>query len=276
MPFVHRNGASIYWRADGKPDLPPLLLGNSLGTDQSLWDCIMPQLMRSFRVVRMDMRGHGASALTDKAADTDWSIELLAQDVLAVADAAGIESFYYAGVSIGGMLGLWLAAHASERVKGLLASNTAAKLPEGVWPARIAAVRAGGMAAVVEATLSRWFTAVYSARADAWKATVHQNFLLTNPVVYAGCGVALNDMDLRSDLGGIKMPTTVLAGTFDLSTPPELARSIANAIPGAKYVELPVAHIPHLERPEQFVAEVCGLLGRASRPHAGALQLARR
>lgn len=262
MPFIDRDGARIYWRADGKPDLPPLLLGNSLGTDQSLWDCVMPQLMQSFRVIRMDMRGHGASCLTQDAGSIEWSIGLLARDMLAVADSAGIDRFYYAGISIGAMIGLWLGAHAGERMRGLLVSNTSARLPEGVWPARIAAVRDAGMSALVDSTMERWFTASYRARHDAVQATIRQNFLLTDPAAYAGCGKALIYMDLRDSLSAVTVPTTVLTGRDDLSTPPAMGQAIAAAITGALCLELPVAHIPHPESPGRFVAEVEALLMR--------------
>lgn len=253
MPFIERSGARLYWRRDGRPELPALLLGNSLGTDQSLWDCLMPHLMQSFQVLRMDMRGHGASVLTANADATDWSIGLLAEDVLAVADAAGARRFHYAGISIGGMIGLWLGAHTPARVASMLVSNTSARLPDGVWPERIAQVRAGGMQALEHDTLQRWFTAGFAARQPALHATIRANFLATDTQAYAGCGAALRDMDLRPLLPGITVPTTVVAGREDNSTPPAMGRLIAAAVPGARYLEMQVAHIPHVEESAQFL-----------------------
>lgn len=268
MPFIDRDGARLYWRADGHPARPPLLLGNSLGTDQSLWDCVMPRLMNSFRVIRMDYRGHGASALVQQAVGTPWTIGLLAEDMLAVADAAGAERFHFAGISIGGMIGLWLGAHASHRLKGLLVSNTAARLPEGVWPTRIETVRAGGMRALLESTLGRWFLEANAMRNEALVATVRQNFLLVDPLAYAAAGEALSEMDLRPILHRIHAPTTVVTGRYDLSTPPALGESIATNIEGARCMQLPVAHIPHLDSPVPFVAEIEALL---TRPPASAV-----
>lgn len=260
MPMIHRDGARLYWRSDGKPGLPVLLLGNSLGTDQSLWDPAMPELMQSFNVLRMDMRGHGASELATGAATTDWTIETFARDVLAVADAAGALGFYFAGISIGGMIGLWLGAHASNRVLGLLVSNTAARLPEGVWESRIAAVRQGGMEALVDNTMQRWFTPAFAARDDATLATIRQNFLRVSPFAYAGFCAVLRDMDLSSILNLVSVRTRVLTGRHDSSTPPVLGQTIAASVTNAVCIELPVAHIPVAELPARFSAEIRQLL----------------
>src|SRR5882672_9127334 len=146
MPFVNADGARIYWRCDGREDRPALLLGNSIGTDHSLWDSIVPDLARSYRVLRFDMRGHGAS----DAPAGDYTIERLARDALAVADAAGAPHFSYAGISLGGMVGMWLGVNAAERVARLALCNTAAHLPPESWATRIAAVRGGGMGAIVD------------------------------------------------------------------------------------------------------------------------------
>ena len=260
MPFAHRDGTELYWRADGSPELPALVLGNSLGTDQSLWDCVMPQLMQSFYVVRMDMRGHGASVLSAHDSTVDWSIAMFAGDVLAVADAAGIGRFYFAGISIGGMIGLWLGAHACDRVLALLVSNTAARLPADVWAASIEAVREGGMQALVDDTLARWFTPGYVTRGDPVLATIRQNFLRVDPAGYAGVGAVLRDIDLRALLSRVAVPTRVVTGREDRSTPPALGQAIATAVVDAVYVELPAAHIPPPELPRQFAAEIRLLL----------------
>lgn len=256
MPFLQRDGVRIHWRADGSPDLPALILGNSLGTDQSLWDCIMPLLTRHYRVIRMDMRGHGASALEPAKAPQAYSIEQLARDTLAVADAAGVDRFHYAGISIGGMIGMWLGAHAPMRLHALVLSNTAAKTASDVWAERIAAVRSGGMAALVDSTLERWFTPAYRARGGKTLAAIRRAFLNTDPVSYIGCALAIRDMDLRGILPCIEVPTVVLTGSADRATPPTLGEEIAALIPRARCIELPVAHIPHPELPQRFVEEL--------------------
>src|SRR4051812_24738163 len=112
MPFVEHAGARLHWRADGHADRPALLLGNSLTTDLGMWDAVLPALLAHFRVIRFDNRGHGQSALQPSVRGTDFSIEMLARDALAVADAAGALRFHYLGLSIGGMVGIWLGRHA--------------------------------------------------------------------------------------------------------------------------------------------------------------------
>ena len=116
MPFVIRDGARLYWRSDGDPARPALLLGNSLGTEHALWAPVIPALQRHFRVLSFDMRGHGAS----EASAGEYTIAMLAEDVLAVADAAAVGRFSYAGISLGGMIGMWLGIHAADRVNAAM------------------------------------------------------------------------------------------------------------------------------------------------------------
>jgi len=250
MPFVTHAGARLYWRADGDPALPPLLLGNSLGTDHCLWDPVMPRLADFFRVIRMDMRGHGAS----DAPAGDYGVELLARDVLAVADAAGIDRFDYCGISLGGMIGQWLGANAGARLRRLVLCNTTGRADPAPQAARIAAVREGGMAAVIDTVLGRFFTERFRARGTAHLHSVAQTVLALDPVGYTGCCAAVMRHDQLAALPRIAVPTTVVVGTHDLSTPPALGRAIAEAIPGAQVVELDCAHIPHSEDPPAFVA----------------------
>lgn len=249
MPFVHNAGARIYWRVDGRGDAPALLLVNSLGTDHAMWDPVLPGLLREFRVVRFDNRGHGAS----DAPDGDYTIELLARDALAVADAAGLESFHYAGVSLGGMVGMWLAANAGHRLSRVVLANTSAQVaPEG-FAERIATVRKSGMAAISDAVLGRFFTARYAARRTPYYETVRQTLLSLDPVGYAGCCAAIRDMDLVPMLARIALPVLVIAGTFDPSTPAEQGRRIAQSVGDAQYAELPTAHFSHAESSARFV-----------------------
>ena len=270
MPFVLRDGARIFWRTDGRPDAPALLLGNSLGTDTALWDSVMPTLTRYFRVIRFDKRGHGASDVPPGV--TEWTIEALARDALAVADAAQAARFAYLGISIGGMIGLWLGAHAPERITRLVLSNTAAELPRDIWADRIAAVGAHGLAGMADAVMQRWFTEAYRARNDAQLATIRTHFLQVDPAGYIGCCAAIRDMRLRDAPARSAAPTLVLTGTHDASTPPALGQAIAAAIPGAQCIELPAAHIPHPELPERFTAVVLRFLlqDRAQDAHPAA------
>jgi 3-oxoadipate enol-lactonase/4-carboxymuconolactone decarboxylase len=256
MPYALHAGTRLYWRADGDPALPPLVLGNSLGTDHCLWDPVMPRLADFFRVIRMDMRGHGAS----DAPDGEYTVELLAKDVLAVADAAGIERFDYCGISLGGMIGQWLGLHASHRLRRLVLCNTTGRADPAPQVARIATVREKGMPAVLDTVLGRFFTARFRARGTAHLHSVAQTLLSLDPVGYAGCCAAVRDHDLLAQLPRIATPTTVVTGRHDLSTPPAMGEAIAAAIPGARLVELDCAHIPHSEDSPAFVELVMAAL----------------
>jgi 3-oxoadipate enol-lactonase/4-carboxymuconolactone decarboxylase len=256
MPFATHAGARLYWRTDGDPALPPLVLVNSLGTDHCLWDPVMPRLADFFRVIRMDMRGHGAS----DAPAGEYTVELLARDVLAVADAAGAARFDLCGISIGGMIGQWLGIHAGERLRRLVLCNTTGRADPAPQAARIATVRAQGMPAVLDTVLGRFFTGHFRARGNAHLHSVAQTLLGLDPVGYTGCCAAVRDHDLLAQLPRVAVPTTVVVGRHDLSTPPEMGRAIAAAIPGAAIVELDCAHIPHSEDPPAFVAMLMGAL----------------
>ena len=259
LNFVAHAGARIAWQAQGPADRPALLLANSLGSDMGSWDAVVGLLADRFRVIRYDARGHGASTLDASSRGVDYSIELLARDALAVADAAGASRFHFAGVSIGGMIGMWLGRHAAHRLDRLVLSNTAARLPAQVWAERIAAVKASGLASQVEATMQRWFTPAFQTQAQvqadcqAVIARARATFLKVDLDGYLGCAAAVRDMDQRDTLPGIAVPTLVVTGRYDPSTPPELGQEIAAQIPGAACVELPLAHMPQLERPGDFV-----------------------
>ena len=253
MPFVHHAGARLYWRADGDPALPALILVNSLGADHALWDPVMPRLIDFFRVIRMDTRGHGAS---DSGPADEYSVELLARDVLAVADAAGAAQFDYCGISLGGMIGQWLGIHASDRLRRLMLCNTTGRSDPAGQIDRIARVKAGGLAAVVDTVIGRFFTQRFIERGTPHLHTVRQTMLALDIPGYLGCCAAVRDHDLLDQLHRISAPTTVVVGEHDASTPPALGEAIAAAIHGARLVRLDCAHIPHSEDPSGFVAEL--------------------
>lgn len=256
MPFVNRDGVRLWWRSDGDPAKPKLLLGNSLGTDLALWDPILPQLIGRFHVIRHDMRGHGAS----DAPSGDYTIERLARDALAIADAAGARTFSYAGISIGGMIGQWLGANAGDRLEKLVLANTSAKLPTDIWAARIDAVKKGGTASIADAVLGRWFTAGFLARNSPRVASARSTLSDTDATGYIGCCAAIRDMDQTGAAAGIRAPTLVITGTHDLATPKAHGEALAAAITGAILVELPVAHIPVIEAPGAFAHALLSFL----------------
>lgn len=225
---------------------PPLVLSNSLGTTLDMWAAQMPALTARFSVVRYDHRGHGRSP----APPGPYDIADLASDVLALLDRIGVRRAGFAGISLGGMVGLWLATHVPERVASLALLCTSARLDPGAWHERIAAVRAGGTAAIAGAAMERWFSArfrdthpdVVERYAEALGATVDD--------AYIGCCAAIAGMDLRADLANVVAPTLVLAGAEDPAIPPDHSREIADGIADSRLIVLAdVHHLPPVERP---------------------------
>jgi 3-oxoadipate enol-lactonase len=224
-----------------------VLMGASLGTTVAMWDEQVAALAERFRVVRFDHRGHGGSPVVPGP----YTIGAMGGDVVALLDSLGVERASFAGLSIGAMVGIWVAANAPERVERLALVCTAAHLPppEG-WEERAADVEeAGTVEVVLEGVMSRWLTPRYAAAHPEAVEKLSGMLAATSPEAYAACCRALGTMDLREDLGRIRAPTLVVAGAQDPSTPPEHGEAIAAAIPGARYELLdPSAHIAAIER----------------------------
>ncbi|MFJ2743824.1 3-oxoadipate enol-lactonase [Streptomyces sp. NPDC087440] len=247
----------LHHRVDGPADAPPLLLGPSLGTSLSVWEGQVPALAREFRVVRWDLPGHGGSDAQLLGAGA--SVADLGRLVLGLADALGIDRFAYAGVSLGGAVGSWLAVHHPERVERLALVCTAARFGTAeAWQQRAALVRREGMEPLVATAPARWFTPGFAGAAAAELAEAQRT---VDPAAYAACCDALAAFDLRDDLGKITAPTLVIAGRADTATPPADARLLADTIPDAGLVELPhAAHLAGVERPDAVLAALQGHL----------------
>ncbi|MCJ2181987.1 3-oxoadipate enol-lactonase [Novosphingobium sp. 1949] len=247
MPFTAAKGAEIYWKMDGREGAPVLVLLNSIGCDMDLWDAALPTLREHFRLLRIDTRGHGASA----SEPGDYSLALLAQDVLGVARAAGVERFALAGVSLGGMIGMELALAHPGAVEALALVCTSATMDAAAWDARIATVREQGMAAIAEMAMGRFLSPQFHAEHPAvWDAVARQ-LKATDAQGYAGCGAAIRDMDLKHRIAGIACPTLVVTGSRDTSTPLEgHGEHLLAMIPGARHAALEAAHLAPLEAPE--------------------------
>ncbi len=257
MPFATRDGCRLYWRADGHPGHPPLLLLNSLGCDHAMWDGVVRALSGRFRLLRMDTRGHGAS----DSPRGDYTIADLAQDALAVLAAAGLQRAAVAGVSMGGMTAMQMAITAPERLVAIAICNSTAEVDPKPWTDRAVAIRAHGMAAMTDAIMQRWFPPAVIAADPAWLGTARSTFEAQDPDGYAGCCIAIARMDVKGGLPAIATPTLVVAGSLDRATPPETgAEPIAAAIPGARLATLPTGHISPLERPDALAALLADFL----------------
>jgi 3-oxoadipate enol-lactonase len=252
------DGAVLHVRCDGDPAAPPLLLSNSLGTDLTMWEPQIAALADRHLVVRYDSRGHGRSDVTP----APYTTERLGRDALAVLDAAGVQTAAVCGVSQGGMVAQWLAIEAPARVIAAVVANSASYIggPEQVRP-RIEAVRAGGTTAIVEEIVKRWFRPEFAAREPRAVEAIRRVFCATPTEGYLGCCAALGDLDLRSGLAEIAVPTLVIAGDADPAGPLEVAEEMARRIPGAELLVLPAAHLSNVEQAERFTAAVLELLG---------------
>jgi 3-oxoadipate enol-lactonase/4-carboxymuconolactone decarboxylase len=253
MPFAISHGARLYWRQDGAADKPALVLLTSIGTDLSLYDPVVPLLTPDFRVIRMDTRGHGAS----DAPAGDYSLDLLADDVLAVMDAAGVAKASLCGTSLGGMIAMTLAAKAPQRVEALVLACTSPAMDPSTWDQRLALIRAEGMGAIVEAVMGRFFSDTFRAQHPEVVETVRAGMLAQSVDGYAGCGAAIRDMALLERLPAIAAPTLVVTGAKDLATPYEgHGQRIVAAVAGARHIEIGGAHLPSLEAPTALAGAV--------------------
>ena len=236
--------ARLGWQVDGPAGAPVLVLGSSLGTTRDMWRPQLAALAERFRVLRYDHRGHGASAVVDGR----YTIADLGNDVLDLLDSADVDRVHYAGVSLGGMVGMWLASHAPERLDRMALLCTSAYLPPAsAWAERASAVLGDGMPAIADVVVGRWFTPAFAAVSPDVVAAARAMLVGTPPVGYAGCCAAIEQMDQRDDLAKISAPTLVIAGEDDPAIPPEHGRAIADAVPGARFELVPGAHIASLE-----------------------------
>ncbi|WBB61856.1 3-oxoadipate enol-lactonase [Streptomyces sp. WMMC500] len=242
------TGDLLHHTVEGPPAAPALLLGNSLGTSTALWDDVAPGLTAARRVVRWDLPGHGASPA--RLVSPGATVADLADRVLELADGLGLDRFCYAGVSLGGAIGLHLAAHHPERVDRLAVVSSSARFsaPEQ-WRERAALVRRAGTGPVAETAATRWFTPGFT------HPRLLADLRAADPAAYAACCDALAAYDLRPALPEIAAPLLVVCGREDPVTPPAHSRELADAIPGATLTELPGAsHLAPAERPRAVLA----------------------
>jgi len=207
---------------EGPESAPTVVMANPIGTTRAIWDAQARVLRENFRLLRFELRGHGEPGTRSGAPPGPYSIAELGTDVLGLMRDYRIGTAACCGISIGGMIGLWLAANAPERISSLVVCCTAiTPMPSRqAWLDRVALVRSGGMAAITEMIPPRWFTQDFIARQPAAVGVVMDMLLGTDPQGYAGCGEAIADMDLRPALASITAPTLVIAGADDPAAPP--------------------------------------------------------
>lgn len=257
MPMVDADGCRINVSVEGRDAGPTLVLSNSLGCTLQMWEPQMAALTKVFRVIRYDRRGHGKS----DPGVTPYSIERFGRDVLAILDDLNIARAHWCGISMGGMVGQWLAANAGERFDRMILANTACYYPDpSNWDARIKAVRDGGLAAIADTVMTGWFTADFREHAPQVVARMKAMLLSTPPAGYLACCEALRTLDQRELLGSISNPTLVIAGRHDASTPVAAGEFIRSRIPKASMTILDAAHISSVEQADAFTEAVIGFL----------------
>jgi 3-oxoadipate enol-lactonase/4-carboxymuconolactone decarboxylase len=268
MPLVETNGTTLFYDLTGPEGAPVVVFSNSIGTTMEMWDHQVRHLCDRYRCLRYDTRGHGRSP----AVDAPVSIDDLADDLAGLLDALGIETAHVVGLSLGGMTAQAFAVRHPARVDSLVLMATSAHLPtKESWDARAQAVREGGMGAIVEMVMPRWFTAQSMSERAERVRFLRERFLAIEAAGYAACCGAIGDMDLRNAIGGIRKPTLVIAGTADVATPLAMAEQIVSRIPGAELAVVPdAAHQISVEQPEavnrlleEFLVRVAGEQPRA-------------
>ena len=256
MPFAEFGDLRTRYEISGEKQTT-LVLSNSLGTDLSMWDPQMTSFARRFRILRYDTRGHGQSSTTPG----DYTIAQLGQDVLDLLDTLRLDRIHFCGLSMGGMIGIWLGIHAPHRLHRLVLCNTAARIgTKEMWNARIEKVRTGGMKPVAAAVVERWFTPEFRAACPDTVAKARTMLETTSPAGYSACCAAIRDMDQRDGVVRIKTPTLVVYGARDPVTSAADARFLVDSIPGATKMELHAAHLSNVEQPEAFTESVGNFL----------------
>jgi 3-oxoadipate enol-lactonase len=248
MHMLDLGDVALHWREDGDPAGAPVVFANSLGTDFRLWDRVIPLLPKGLRLIRYDKRGHGLSSCPPGP----YGMGALVRDAERFLDALGVRDCVFVGLSIGGMIAQGLAVKRLDQIRALVLSNTAAKIgtPQ-IWADRIGAIRAGGIEAVADATMQRWFTAPFRAGTEiaAWR-----NMMVRQPLEgYLGCAHAVAGSDFITPTSGLTLPTLAIAGSEDGSTPPDMVRETADLIRGSRFELIRGAgHLPPVEKPAEY------------------------
>lgn len=251
---------TLSYEIEGPKDAPVLVLGSSLGSDRHMWDDVVPAL-KDYRVLRYDFPGHGLS--TAEKLDEVATPDLLGAAILEAVDAEGIDQFHAAGLSLGGMMSLWLTINHPERVKSLIMmSSGSVILPSDAWTQKAENVRKNGTESLVEDTLMRWFTPDFLHENGPRVERTRKTFIDCDDEGYAQCCEVISNLDNRPGLTSVKVPMTIIHAEYDGTLPPHEAKQLAAIIhnAGNENVQLhavtDAAHQSAVERPEQVVSGV--------------------
>ncbi|UYV38562.1 3-oxoadipate enol-lactonase [Rhodobacteraceae bacterium D3-12] len=272
MPLLDLADVTLHYRLDGAESGPTIVFSNSLGTDLSLWDAVLPLLPAGLRILRYDMRGHGGSSCPP----APYAMGTLVRDAEALLDHLAITDCAFVGLSIGGMIAQGLAVKRLDLIRALVLSNTAAKIGlASMWDDRIATVRAKGIDAIADATMERWFSRDFRRSGDLQ----HWRDMFTRQPTEGYCGAmaAISGTDFYTPTSGLRLPTLGIAASEDGATPPDLVRETTNLIPGSRFQLIRRAgHLPCVDQPAAFAAALTdflrdtGHIGATETPPSGA------
>ena len=253
-----KDRARLAYRFDGPAEAPVVVLSNSLMSTMAMWEPQMEALTRNYRVLRHDTRGHGASDTTPGP----YTIASLTDDVITMLDELGLKQVHFAGLSMGGMIGQQLGAQHGDRLRSLSLCDTTSEMPNrSLWEERFAAVRSGGVAALIDGTIQRWFTAGFIERDPATIGRVREMIATTKEEGYLACASAVRDVNQTATLSRITTPTLIIAGESDPACTVEQAQVIHREIRGSQLqVIADAAHLSNLEQPARFNALLTGFL----------------
>jgi 3-oxoadipate enol-lactonase len=248
MPFGQFNNLVLHYEDEGPADAPAVVFANSLGTDLRIWDAVVLKLGAGLRLLRYDMRGHGLS----DAPAAPYALDDHAGDLAALMDARGVRAALVVGISVGGMVAMALAGRRPDLARALMICDTAHKIgTRETWDARIAAVREGGVAAIADQILQRWFAAEFQQRRPADFVGYRNMLVRTSVEGYVGTCATVRDADLSDAASELALPVLCLAGAEDVVTPPDLMRTLAALLPSGRFDVIPGAgHLPCVEQPE--------------------------
>jgi 3-oxoadipate enol-lactonase len=257
---IEANGIKMNYELSGKEGAPSVMLSHSLGCSLVMWDPQVQVLETDYQVLRYDTRGHGHSDAPPGA----YSLDMLGEDALGLLDALGIERVHFVGLSMGGMIGQYLALNHADRLEKLVLCDTAALLPQEaqpIWQERIELAREKGAEALLEETLERWFTPSFLRQRPPEVERIRQQFLSTPVDGYIGCSEAIRGLNYLERLSEIKTPTLIMVGEEDPGTPVAAAEAMHQRIAGSRLAVLPsAAHLSNVEQAEGFNSALISFL----------------
>lgn len=258
MQITTLNNIKVHYQVEGPEDGVPVVFSNSLGTDFRIWDAMLPHLPKNLRIIRYDTRGHGLSDAPEGA----YYMGDLVQDATALLDFLNVKNALFVGLSVGGMIAQGLAAERPDLLRAVVLMDTATKIGnEQMWGERVDAVLKGGIAALEESILERWFSKTFHAEnQDALAGWRHM--LCRTPVAgYVGCSQAIAETDLYASTARLTLPTLALVGSEDGSTPPDMVRETAELIAGCQFKVIRKAgHLPCIEQPQETAALITAFM----------------